>query len=510
MTAPPPPRISSFELIGTVARVLNSGLPPEDTLGQVATILHQSLAIRAAVIWRRDASAATFSCIASPPRLAAAVSLDEVPLPGGPVRRIPLVHGGVRLGLLDLELWPHGADPPAALLELLQHLLAPFLDAMTLAEDLALEVASRSREASEQRRFTALVIDSLPVGIYVIDRDYRIQFWNRKRETGTQGLRRAEVLGRPVFEVLTRQPAEQLRSDFDRVFATGQVSQRDTVVDVNGSRRIYRLSRIPMRLEGEAITHVVTVGEDVTDSQDAQHNLLQREKLAAVGQLAAGVMHEINNPLATIAACAAAIDVRLEAEREGSGGPIREYLDIIDKEVQRCTKIVDGLLEFSRAEVYVRAKAPVEINVLMERTLFLLKHHKRFKRLAVTTALAPSLPSVLGNEEQLIQVFMALLLNAVDAMRDHGAVTVATRFLASQREVVVEIEDTGHGIAASELAKIFEPFYTTKPPGQGTGLGLSIAYGIVQEHGGRIEAESEVGTGSVFRVVLPVAVPERP
>jgi signal transduction histidine kinase len=218
-------------------------------------------------------------------------------------------------------------------------------------------------------------------------------------------------------------------------------------------------------------------------------------------------MHEINNPLATIAACAAAIDARLEVDREG---PVREYLDIIDKEVQRCTKIVDGLLEFSRPEQYVRPKAPVDVNLLVDRTLFLLKHHKRFKRLAVTTSLTGSLPPVVGNEEQLVQVLMALLLNAVDAIRDHGAVSVRTAPLPGQRALVVEIEDTGHGIAASELAKIFEPFYTTKPPGQGTGLGLSIAYGIVQEHGGRIEAESEVGTGTVFRVVLPIGSAERP
>src|ERR1041384_3815339 len=103
-------------------------------------------------------------------------------------------------------------------MQVLCDLLAPFLDAMTLSEDLALEVASRSREIEEQRRFTSLIIDSLPVGLYVIDRDYRIQVWNRKRETGTQGLRRSEVVGRPAFEVLSRQPRDRLRAAFDRVF----------------------------------------------------------------------------------------------------------------------------------------------------------------------------------------------------------------------------------------------------------------------------------------------------
>jgi two-component system, NtrC family, sensor kinase len=487
----------ALELVGAVARVLNSGLPPDSTLSAVARLLREGLGLRGAAVWRRDASAATFAVVADPARLVAAVSLDDLP-PSPGALRAPLVHGGLRLGVLELE--PGGDPPPAGLVEVLQNLLAPFLDSMTLAEDLAMEVASRSREILGQRRFTALVIDSLPVGIYVIDRDYRIQFWNRKRETGTQGLRRADVVGRPVFEVLTRQPADQLRADFDCVFETGEVQQRETVVDSGGERRTYRLSRIPMRLEGEAITHVVTVGEDVTDASDAQQQVLQSEKLAAVGQLAAGVMHEINNPLATIAACAAAIEGRLDGGREPA---VREYLEIIEKEVQRCTRIVDGLLEFSRPQPGARARAAVAVNELVERTLFLLKHHRRFGRLDTRVDLAPGLAPVAASPEQLIQVLMALVLNAMDATRDGGALLVRT--LAVGPEVAVEVTDTGHGIPAAERSKIFEPFYTTKPPGRGTGLGLSIAYGIVRDHGGRIEVDSEVGRGSTFRVLLPAA-----
>src|SRR5690606_21407562 len=146
--------------------------------------------------------------IASPHRRATAPALDQLPAASPRTVRVPLIHAGLRLGVLELEQAPDGPDVLPAVVDVLQNLLAPFLDAMTLAEDLALEVASRSREISEQRRFTGLVIDSLPVGLYVIDRQYRIQFWNRKRETGTQGLRRDDVVGRPVFEVLTRQPAD--------------------------------------------------------------------------------------------------------------------------------------------------------------------------------------------------------------------------------------------------------------------------------------------------------------
>ena len=333
----------------------------------------------------------------------------------------------------------------------------------------------------------------------MVDREYRIQTWNRKRETGTQGLRRDAVVGRPVFEVLTRQPAAQLRAEFDRVFQTGEIQQAEIEVVTGGETHYYRLSKIPMRLDGDEITHVITIGEDVTEWQTVQAQILQSDKLAAIGQLAAGVMHEINNPLATISACVAAIQGQLPPTASPA---VIEYLEIIDKEVDRCTRIVDGLLDFSRPQG--KSKAPVALNQLVEDTLFLLKHHERFKRLQVVRELDPSNPRTNGNAEQLIQLLMALTLNAVDAMEQGGQLTLRTGTGARAGEVVLEVEDTGVGIARADQSKIFEPFFTTKPPGRGTGLGLSICYGIVEAHRGRIEVDSAQGRGSTFRVYLPV------
>jgi signal transduction histidine kinase len=146
------------------------------------------------------------------------------------------------------------------------------------------------------------------------------------------------------------------------------------------------------------------------------------------------------------------------------------------------------------------------LNALLDETLFLLKHHQRFKRLTVVRELDSGNPATTGNAEQLTQVLMALMLNAVDAMDERrGQLTVRTgRNSAQPDEVVVEIEDNGVGISRADQAKIFEPFYTTKPPGRGTGLGLSICYGIVEDHRGRIEVDSQPGRGSIFRVYLPV------
>jgi two-component system NtrC family sensor kinase len=257
-----------------------------------------------------------------------------------------------------------------------------------------------------------------------------------------------------------------------------------------------------MRLDGDEITHVITIGEDVTEYDRVQQQIHQSEKLAAIGQLAAGVMHEINNPLATIGACVAAIEGRLPAGADTA--QVEEYLQTIDREVDRCSRIVDGLLDFTRPRAGPRRA--VSLNALVDETLFLLKHHRRFKQLQVVRALAPRLPHTTGSPEQLAQVLMALMLNAVDAMEQGGQLTVRTGLSpARSDEVVVEVQDTGIGIAPADQSKIFEPFYTTKPPGRGTGLGLSICYGIVADHRGRIEVDSAPGRGATFRVYLPVA-----
>ena len=498
MTGPP------LALVGTVARLLNSGLGTEAALAAVVETIRVGLPTARVTLWVRRPGITALGAVSSPPvpdGPLIAESIDR--LPASPDRRLPLEHEGTRVGVLEI-----GPDPGPAQLEILAvvtDVLAPFLASLELSEDLAGEVAAQSREIEEHRRFTSLVIDSLPVGLYVVDRDYRIQIWNRKRETGTQGLRRDDVVGRPVFEVLTRQPAEELREEFDRVFRTGEIRQSEQEVLLGGQTRWFRLSKIPMRLEGDEISHVITIGEDVTDWRSIQARILQSEKLAAIGQLAAGVMHEINNPLATISACVAAIGGRLESAGPGAASiaaATDEYLQIIDKEVDRCSRIVDGLLDFSRPKD--TAKAVVDLNALVEDTLFLLKHHRQFKRLTVVRELAPVGPRTVGNAEQLIQVLMALMLNALDAMERGGVLTVRTsRTIGRADEVVVEVEDTGVGIPRADQGKIFEPFYTTKPPGRGTGLGLSICYGIVQDHRGRLEVDSTPGLGSVFRMFLP-------
>ena len=496
-----PPRDPSLALLGTVAKLLNGGLGVDATVNAVVEALREGLPALRVALWLRDPNAVAFRAVASPPRAAAPVpSLDRLPPPDAGTARVPLLQEGECVGLLEAVLEARRGD--TAVLDVLADFLAPFVASAELSADLAHEVAVQSREIDEQRRFISLIIDSLPVGLYVVDREYRIQAWNRKRETGTQGLRRDEVVGRTVFDVLSRQPRTTLRAEFDRVFDTGALVEEDLAVGVGAAQRIYRITRIPMRLEGDAITHVITVGEDVTEARLTQQRILQSEKLAAIGHLAAGVMHEINNPLATIGACVAAMEGRLGELTGPAQGAVAEYLQIVDKEVERCTQIVNGLLDFSRPKG--KAKQTVQLNTVVEDALFLLKHHKSFAQLVVTRELDPSLPPTAANPEQLIQVLMALMLNALDAMENGGRLTLRTgRSRLRNDELYVEVADTGVGIPRVQLSQVFEPFFTTKPPGRGTGLGLSISYGIVREHAGRIEVESQPGQGSTFRVVLP-------
>ena len=528
MSNPPPDRFDGkvpratvpthpgIRLLAELAGVLSGSVFSEATLVAAVGTLREGLEAVRCRMWIREPGGTAYHAIAPP---------GDEPAPGEAERvaesfdalvteradtwdtlelRVPVVHEGERLGLLEVRVPRDGRERMVRdVLAVAANILSPLLASRELSLDLASEVARRAREIDAQRRFTAKIIDSLPLGLYVIGRDFRIEAWNRKRETGTQGVPREEAIGRVIFEVLFRQPRELLQREFDAVFQTGRMQVIEQQSDTTGLTRAYRITKIPMRINDDQVTHVITIGEDITEWREAQRQIAQSEKLAAIGQLAAGVMHEINNPLATIGACSDAVRGKAEDAGGDVAASIEEYLKIIDAEVQRCKRIVEGLLDYSRPKQ--AAKSPVAVNAVVEQTLFLLKHHERFKRLEVTREFADNLPDIEASAEQLIQVFMALMLNAMDAMEARGILTVST-FRNPERddEVVIAFSDTGSGIPGQDVQRIFEPFYTTKPQGRGTGLGLSICYAIVAEYGGRIEVDSQLGRGSTFKVILPV------
>jgi two-component system NtrC family sensor kinase len=251
------------------------------------------------------------------------------------------------------------------------------------------------------------------------------------------------------------------------------------------------------------------VGEDVTDAVRAQEEVAQARKLAAVGTLAAGAMHEINNPLATIGACAETLAMQLAdpAFPETLRESFSELCGIIDHEVHRSKRILNGLLDFSRPTGATRS--PAELHDIIEQTLRLLKFHPTFRAMQVDLDIAADERLLVrADRDQLVQVLMALMLNAMDAMNNAGTIRLkAFRSPVRGEELIMEVIDQGSGISAAMRQRLFEPFFTTKPPGRGTGLGLAICYGIVSDHGGRIEVDSTLRKGSTFRVILPLAEP---
>jgi two-component system NtrC family sensor kinase len=508
---PSPSHPDSLRVVSDIAGTLAAGGEIVAKVTEILERLREALDGEECALWLHGGGGLVCPALAGAAVTTAqevADRLSDASPPNGLVAR-KLVANSERLGAITLRRAGPLSPDGEMLLGIVANLLAPELSHAEAHHRLTEEVEQRTRQIDEERRFTHTIIDSLPLGLYVIDREYRVQAWNRHRETGYQGVSRDQALGRPIFDVLHRQSAASLRKEFDAVFESGRIQQFNIESTASGSPRTFRITKIPMRMNGGPVTHVIAIGEDLTDWSAAQERFAQSEKLAALGQLAAGVMHEINNPLATIAACTESLKLRLsDLRQQGCAvpGQADEFTRIIENEVLRCKRIVDGLLDFSRPRSV--NKELVSVGAIIEHTIFLVQHHVRFKHVQVHQLLDGDVDPVMGNSEQLVQVFMGLLINAADAMSGEGNITVRTRRGITRAEAVVaEVIDEGHGIERSDLPKIFEPFYTTKPPGRGTGLGLSICYSIIAEHGGRIEVDSAVGAGSTFRILLPAAEP---
>src|SRR5437773_2278134 len=291
-------------------------------------------------------------------------------------------------------------------------------------------------------------------------------------------------------------------SDEELLLALADQAALEVELALAGETKIFRLTWAPVEPTEASAPHAVVLVEDVTRAKRLERQMLLTERLTTAGRLAAGVAHELNNPLATIAGCAESLRERLTERELTNTSELTDfphYLGLIEEEAFRCKEITGTLLQFVRDPGSQRA--PTDLNALVLRTTELLSHQSRFAEGRFATELDPALPPLAVNEGQLRQVFIGLASNALEAMEGRGRLTVRSRL--HRGEVEVEFEDEGPGVPDEILSRIFDPFFTTKPPGQGTGLGLAIAQGIVTDHGGRIEVTSRPGKGSLVRVVLP-------
>ena len=241
---------------------------------------------------------------------------------------------------------------------------------------------------------------------------------------------------------------------------------------------------------------------DITEEKRLQRKLIQSEKMAAIGMLAGGVAHEINNPLAGILAFTQLL------RNEFPEGQAQNDLKEIEEAARRCKRIVEDLLLFSRPHQEGDMHS-LSIQETVEKILPLARLNLRHKNIAMATEYETALPPIRGNATRLQQVFLNLINNAAHAMEVQGGeVRLKIRNAPDRGQIFAEVIDHGCGIKKEDLSRIFDPFFSTKERGEGTGLGLSICYSIVSEHGGKIEVESQVGKGSVFRVVLPALAEE--
>ena len=370
----------------------------------------------------------------------------------------------------------------------------------------------RALQASEEKYRT--LFESANDAIFLIEPESAAILDANRQAIAATGYSADELRSMLVSDIYPPEERDKTKAIVREVLEKGAIVSFEGTNLQTRDGRLIPLSISARLAEFSGRRVIIVIARDITDLRRAelerakiQRQLMQTEKLAALGQLAAGVAHEINNPLATIASCAEGLLDRashqsLRAQPAFQDFP--DYLAVIEEEAYRCKEITGGLLQFVRGEGADRE--PTDINHLLEKSLELTSHQSRFSGLDLQFELSPHLPILQANRNRLRQVFLSLAVNALEACGGKGSLTVRTLERPAQTggEAVIEFEDHGCGIPPDLLGKIFEPFFTTKGEQRGTGLGLAICQGIVAEHGGRIEVESEVGRGSLFRVILPV------
>ncbi len=367
----------------------------------------------------------------------------------------------------------------------------------------------KAEELGRLREFNENILESLEDGLIVFDEDERVVRWNRALEH-FYGIRQADAMGRTLEELFDVPFVEALRAARRenplgaRLFKVPLTARRPRPeAGASASdplRLLVNATVVPLRggANPEAVAGTILLLEDLTDRVRLEEQLQISEKMASIGLLAAGVAHEVNTPLTGISSF-----TQMLLEGAVPGDPRTILLEKIERQTFRAARIVNGLLTLSRPGTAGSERTNVDLNDVITDVFSLLEHQFTAGKIKVRRELSPDRVDVLGIEHQLQQVFLNLFLNARDAMPRGGWLTVTTR--AEGDQFIAEVSDTGSGIPPEHLARIYDPFFTTKAIGRGTGLGLSISYGIVHEHGGSIRCDSGVGQGTRFTVMLPAA-----
>jgi PAS domain S-box-containing protein len=365
-----------------------------------------------------------------------------------------------------------------------------------------LRVARLNQEAVAREQFIRGVVESLREGVVVLDRDGRVSAWNRAMEE-RYAIRAKEVLGRSFFDLFPNFKREGLAEPLEKLLRGEAEEFTLEAVEHETLRR----GRVILNMKGSLLREhrapagAVLLIEDITERVALEHSARQAERLAALGTLSAGLAHELGNPIGIISS---RIELMLmEAESQELPGDLQADLRVLHRHAQRVARVAQRLLSFARHSPGERRL--VDLNHVVEETLLLLEKQVTKEGITLLRSLARNLPPIEGDANALQQVVLNLLTNAREAMTDGGEIRIETGTVADRPGwLCLAVSDTGPGIPLEELPKIFDPFYTTKP--EGTGLGLSVSYGIVRDHQGTIDVQSEPGKGTTFVLTFPALV----
>ena len=391
-----------------------------------------------------------------------------------------------------------------------------FLDVLSKEEP----PACRDSEISLATSFASALLEASPDAVMVIDRNYRILNCNDSALI-TKGKGRDSIIGRHCFEAIhgALQPCSEEKNrdcPMARAIDTGRPARAvHEVLLPDGKMRISQVTTYPLVNHAGEIVQVVDVIRDITDDVSKRieartqaikadlNRFVQEDRLVTLGRLVASVCHEINNPITSIVTFNKLILSYIQEDRLPPEGlkAFTRYLEMSVREALRSGTIVNNLLTFARQKGV--ESGPVDLKEMVDTILMLLGHQMNKTELTCQVRLPPSPLSAYGDYAQIQQVLMNLISNAIEAMPDGGTLTIEGGHQDTNDRIWITVCDTGCGIADEDLARIFEPFYSTKSNGRGVGLGLSMVYGITREHNGTVEVDSTVGEGTCFKITLP-------
>jgi PAS domain S-box-containing protein len=428
--------------------------------------------------------------------------LDLVPQTAGFVRRalhyyVPCVVRGRMVAVIGLGRSADGALLSSEDVEILRT-VSGYVAVAIENSLLYQEQQERAAELELLKELNESIVESINVGLLAVDLEGRITHCNSALEE-MLGVYRDEAIGRHVEELFAEDFTETLQQVLGN--AKWHLTELRHIYKLHtasstGRSLVLNIALAPLQADRQGRTGALIVLEDVTARMRLEEQLQQREKLSSIGLLAAGVAHEVNTPLTGVSSYTQMLMGMLPET-----DPKHALLQKVRRQADRASDIVNNLLNFSRTGGATEF-TELSINQVLDDTLQLLEPQLRRSLIEIVRHYDPDIPKAYGNAVKLQQIFTNLILNARDAIPEGGRIMLSTSS-NDEDTLTVEVSDTGIGIAPENVAKIYDPFYTTKGVGRGTGLGLAVSYGIVQEHSGHISVESTPGKGTTFRITLP-------